>query len=55
MMHEDAAVISLYYGSDVSDEAARKLADALTDKYPQCDVELYSGTQPIYYYIISVE
>ncbi|MBR6704058.1 MAG: DAK2 domain-containing protein [Lachnospiraceae bacterium] len=55
MMHEDAAVISLYYGSDVSDEDARKLADALTDKYPQCDVELYSGTQPIYYYIISVE
>jgi DAK2 domain fusion protein YloV len=55
MMHEDAAVISLYYGSDVNDEDARKLADALTDKYPQCDVELYSGTQPIYYYIISVE
>ena len=55
MMNDDAAVISLYYGSDVSDEDARKLADALTDKYPQCDVELYSGTQPIYYYIISVE
>ena len=55
MMHEDAAVISLYYGADVTDADAQKLADRLTDKYPQCDVELYNGSQPIYYYIISVE
>ncbi|MBO4873221.1 MAG: DAK2 domain-containing protein [Lachnospiraceae bacterium] len=55
MMHEDAAVISLYYGADVAEADAQKLADALTEKYPQCDVELYSGAQPIYYYIISVE
>lgn len=55
MMTEDAAVISVYYGADVKEEDAQKLADILTDKYSSCDVELYNGTQPIYYYIISVE
>ncbi len=55
MMTENAAVISVYYGADVKEEDAQKLADILTDKYSSCDVELYNGTQPIYYYIISVE
>ncbi|MBO4838606.1 MAG: DAK2 domain-containing protein [Lachnospiraceae bacterium] len=55
MMHEDASVISIYSGADVSDVDAGKLADALTRQYTGCDVELYRGDQPIYYYIISVE
>lgn len=55
MMHEDAVVISLYYGADVKEAAAQKLAEELTELYPGCDVELYPGGQPIYYYIISVE
>ena len=55
MMHEDASVISVYSGADVTDLEAGKLADALTREYPGCDVELYRGDQPVYYYIISVE
>ena len=55
MMHDDASVISIYSGADVSDVDAGKLADALTREYPGCDVELYRGDQPVYYYIISVE
>ncbi len=55
MMEEDAGVISLYYGADVSEEDAQKVSDELSRKYSDCDVELYFGGQPIYYYIVSVE
>ena len=55
MMHEDASVISLYYGSDVEEAEAQKLADALAKQYKGLDVELYQGGQPVYYYILSVE
>ena len=40
---------------DVSEEDAEALSDSLTEKYPECEVELNQGGQPIYYYLISVE
>ena len=43
------------YGEDVETADAEKLAAALSKKFSSCDVELYNGGQPIYYYIISVE
>ncbi len=55
MMSDDAGVISLYYGEEVSEEDAKKVSDELSRKYSDCDVELYFGGQPIYYYIVSVE
>jgi len=55
MMEEESELISVYYGCDVSEETARTLGDVLTEKYPDCEVEVYSGGQPIYYYVISVE
>lgn len=55
MMEDDSEIISVYYGSDVDENAATALGDALTEKYPDCEVEVYSGGQPIYYYVISVE
>lgn len=55
MMDEDAELISVYYGQDVTEEAAEALAEKLTEAYPDCDVEVNPGGQPIYYYIISVE
>ena len=55
MVNEDAELISVYYGSDVSEEDAEKIRDAVADKYGDCDVELQCGGQPIYYYVISVE
>ena len=55
MMHEDAELISIYYGADTKEEDARALADSLAERYPDCDVEVNPGGQPIYYYIISVE
>lgn len=55
MMEEESELISVYYGCDVEEETAKALGDALTAKYPDCEVEVYSGGQPIYYYVISVE
>ncbi len=49
------SVINLYYGQDVKEEDANKLAEEIAETYPDCDVQALSGGQPIYYYIISVE
>lgn len=55
MVDEDAELISLYYGQDVTAEDAEKLAQAVEEQYPNVDVDLHSGGQPIYYYVLSVE
>lgn len=55
MMTEDAEVISIYYGADASEESAQELAASVEEIYPDCEVEVNRGGQPIYYYIISVE
>lgn len=55
MMTEEADVISIYYGADTSEEDAEALAASVEELYPDCDVEVNRGGQPIYYYIISVE
>ena len=55
MVDEDSEVISIYYGAETSEEDANKLAEELEETYPDCEVEVNMGGQPIYYYIISVE
>jgi dihydroxyacetone kinase-like predicted kinase len=55
MVDETSELISIYYGSDVTEEDAQVICDELSAKYPDCDVELQFGGQPIYYYVISVE
>ena len=55
MVDEDSALVSIYYGSDIAEEDAEALAEAIGDQYPDVDVELQYGGQPIYYYVISVE
>lgn len=55
MVDEDSEVISIYYGEDVSEEDATKLSQELEETYPDCEIEVNQGGQPIYYYIISVE
>ena len=55
MIDEDSELISVYYGCDVEEAAAEDLAAKLEETYPDCDVELQMGGQPIYYYVISVE
>ena len=55
MMDDEAELISVYYGEEIGEEEAQGLADQLAQLYPDCDVEVNQGGQPIYYYIISVE
>lgn len=55
MMSEDAELISIYYGADITEEAAEAFRNQIAEKYSACDVELQYGGQPIYYYVMSVE
>ncbi len=55
MMDDDAELISIYYGAEVSEEDANALLERISASYPDCDIELQYGGQPIYYYILSVE
>jgi len=55
MVDEDSEIISIYYGQDVSEEDAEKIQTYVQETYPNCEVELHFGGQPLYYYIISVE
>lgn len=55
MVDEDSAIVSIYFGSDSSEEEASELAEAIEEKYPDVEVEINDGGQPIYYYVISVE
>ena len=55
MVDEDSEIIGVYYGEEVSEEDAQKLGDDLAALYPNAEVEVHAGGQPIYYYVISVE
>ncbi|SEF45377.1 hypothetical protein SAMN02910276_00260 [Butyrivibrio sp. Su6] len=55
MMNDDLELISVYYGDEVDEKDAENLKNKISEKYPQCDVELQYGGQPIYYYIVSAE
>ncbi len=55
-LHEEShSLINIYYGADVHEEEALNLQESLQEKYPELDVEVFQGGQPIYYYIVSLE
>lgn len=51
----DSELISIYYGEGVTEEEAEGLGAKLGEAYPDCDIEVHFGGQPIYYYVVSVE
>lgn len=55
VIDEDAEIITVLYGEDVSEEEALKIEAYIEDEFDHADVELYPGKQPLYPYIISVE
>ena len=55
LMDDDSELISIYYGNDIEEASAEELAKQIEEAYPDADVELNYGGQPIYYYIVSVE
>lgn len=55
MADENTELISLYYGEDIQEEDAQRFAQEVGEMYPDADVDVHCGGQPIYYYVISVE
>lgn len=55
LMDDDSELISIYYGNDIEEASAEELAKQIEEAYPDADVELNYGGQPIYYYVVSVE
>ncbi len=55
MIDEESALISIYYGADIEDGDAQSMAEKIREAYPEVEVEVENGGQPIYYYVISVE
>ena len=55
LVDDDTEIISVYYGSDVTEEDAAALCDEIEGLYPEVEVDMNFGGQPIYYYVISAE
>ena len=55
LMNDDVSTISLFYGNDVNPKDAGALIDRLKDKYPDLEIDVHEGGQPLYYYLISLE
>ena len=55
MVTAETSLITLYYGEDIKEADAQKLCEQLEQVYPDCDIEVECGGQPLYYYLIAVE
>lgn len=55
LVSEDHEIITIFYGEDIDEKAAEKIQGKIEKKYPDCEVEVYYGGQPLYYYLFSVE
>ena len=55
LVDEESELISLYFGQDVLEEDAENFAQEVEELYPDVDVDVHMGGQPIYYYVLSVE
>jgi DAK2 domain fusion protein YloV len=55
MMDKNVGSISLFFGNDIREEEANLLGEEIKKKYNKCDIDVYYGGQPLYYYIVSLE
>lgn len=55
LMEKNGQLMTIYFGSDTDETAAQKIADYAKNAYPDLEIEVYNGGQPVYYFIISVE
>ena len=55
LVDDMSEIISIYYGEEVDEEKANELGEKVSEMFPDCDVEVHFGGQPIYYYVVSVE
>ena len=55
LVDDMSEIISIYYGEEVDETVAEELGEKVGEMFPECDVEVHFGGQPIYYYVVSVE
>ena len=55
MVDEESGIISVYYGEEVTEEQATAFGESLQTAFPEIEIEVQFGGQPIYYYVVSVE
>ena len=55
LVDDESGVITVYYGEDIGEDTATALGEKLEEKYPDLDVSVIQGGQPVYFYIMSVE
>ncbi|MCQ2537128.1 MAG: DAK2 domain-containing protein [Lachnospiraceae bacterium] len=55
MIDDNSTFVTVYYGEDINEDKANELSKVLSEEYPDIEIEVHQGNQPIYYYIISVE
>ena len=55
LVDDMSEIISIYYGEEVEEAIAEELGEKVGEMFPDCDVEVHFGGQPIYYYVVSVE
>ena len=55
LVTDESMMITLFYGKEVQEAEANALAEKLAEKYPDLEVDVHMGGQPLYYYLISVE
>ncbi len=55
MVDDESELISIYYGAEATKEQAEEIVSYIEDTYPDLEIELQMGGQPIYYYVVSVE
>ena len=55
LVDDDSELISIYYGAEATEAEAEDIAQYIEENYPELEIEIQMGGQPIYYYVISVE
>ena len=55
MLDADSEIVTIYIGEDGSEDLANKLAQDITEKFEDVEVEIHNGGQPVYPYLFSVE
>ncbi len=55
LVDQESELISMYYGQEVEESDARQFTEEIEGKYPDIDVDVHYGGQPIYYYLLAVE
>lgn len=55
MIDSNVVNITLIYGQDINEAEANELVESLQTLYPQCEVTMIDGGQPVYYYLVSLE